>query len=474
MAIRRVTRPKRHLVIGLALLGATATAGGGQLAGASGLDAAGGGRPSLAHHAGGKVVRNAKHLPKPVLYDTKHGAGEPTVGFTADGSMFYAAADIDAKPAPNQIDILRSKDGGRTWEEANPMVGPQKTHPVTLDPYLYIDESEGADRVFTIDLTVACSDLSYSDDGGDTWTTNPMACGVPINDHQTLFSGPPATSLTVGYPNIVYYCFNDVASSSCTKSLDGGITFGPAGTPPYEGTDGGGVCGGLNGHGHVGPDGTVFLPREYCGKPMLAISHDEGVTWSQVDVSGGKMGHPDGADPSVSTDSAGNIYYVWIAENRLPYLVISKDAGETWSKPLMVGAPGLKEANLPTIDVGAKGKVAIAYMGSTNSQGKPWNDPAKLAKTTWNGYITMSANVLKRNPLFYSGSVNNPRDPIQRGRCGPGRCGRVFDFIDVNISPDGQPFAAYVDACTDECAKGAGSMGDEGIVGGLVGGPRLR
>jgi hypothetical protein len=472
------SRRRLRLVAGAALLGAlvTATAGSGPFAAAARLEATGTSNRAVAHHAGGKVVKNAKHLPMPVLYDTKHGAGEPTIGFTADGTMFYAAADIDSEPTPNQIDILRSTDGGRTWEEANPAVGPQKTHPVTLDPYLYVDEAEAADRVYTIDLTVACSDLSYSDDGGATWTTNPMACGVPINDHQTLFSGPPASSLTVGYPSVVYYCFNDIASSSCTKSLDGGLSFIPAGTPPYEGSNGSGVCGGLNGHGTVGPDGTVYLPREYCGKPFLAISHDEGATWTQVDVSGGKLEHPDGPDPSVKTDSAGNIYYVWIAEDRLPYLAISTDSGETWGKPLMIAAPGVKEANLPTIDVGVKGKVAITYMGSTNSQGKPWNNTAELAKTTWNGYITMSTSVLRKNPLFYSASVNNPRDPIQRGRCGPGRCGRVFDFIDINISPAGEPFAAFVDACTAKCAKrnGVAPSGDEGIVGGLVGGPRLR
>ena len=467
-----------HLIVAIALASALATmpGGSGTVASACPLGTAGAARRAVAHHAGGKLIKRAKHLPTPVVYKTGFHAGEPTIGFTADGSMFFAAANINAEPVPNQIDIIRSQDSGRTWDSVNPMVGPQKSHPVTLDPYLYVDEAEGANRVFSIDLTVACSDLSYSDDDGETWTTNPMACGVPINDHQTLFSGPPSTSLTVGYPNVVYYCFNDIASSSCSKSLDGGVTFSPAGTPPYEGSNGGGICGGLNGHGTVGPDGTVYLPREYCGAPMLAISHDEGATWTQVDVSGGKKGHVDGPDPSVKTDSEGNLYYVWIADNRLPYLVTSTDGGKTWSKPLMVAAPHVKEANLPTIDVGAKGKVAITYMGSTNSQGKPWNNSAKLAATTWNGYITMSTNVLKKNPVFYSASVNDPRDPIQRGRCGPGRCGSVFDFIDINISPDGEPFASFVDACIKECAKpkAVASDGDMGIVGGLVGGPRLR
>src|SRR3712207_8058148 len=50
-------------------------------------------------------------------------------------------------------------------------------------------------------------------------------------------------------------------------------------------------------------------------------------------------------EASVATDRKGNIYYAYSARDRLMYLTISKDGGETWTKPLMVAAPGVNETD---------------------------------------------------------------------------------------------------------------------------------
>lgn len=437
--------------------------------------------PVVAHYEGGIKAPGVK-LPRAVNLPTRgFDSAEPTLGFTSDGTAYYAAADLDGYggPVPNQVKVIASRDDGRSWYDVSPALGPSRRHLVTLDPYVYVDE--WTDRVFTIDLTVACSLLSFSDDGGANWTTNPLACGVPVNDHQTLFSGPPATSTPVGYDNVVYYCFNDIASSTCSKSLDGGITFVATGAPAYEGVDvseggSGELCGGLHGHGVVGDDGTVYLPREYCAAPYVAISKDEGLTWTRVRVSAKTA--ISGPDPSVAVDAKGNIYYAFVAKNFMPYVVYSRDGGESWSRPIMVGPPGIKEVNLLTIDAEAPGKIALAYMGSDNvvvTKKKGEEARRDYAKATWNGYITMTVNLFDRRPLFFTGMINHPSDPLKRQRCGPGRCGRVFDFIDVEIAPDGTPYGAFTDACIDLCAtEGLSDMGDAGLVGRLVGGPSLR
>src|SRR3712207_8600404 len=57
-------------------------------------------------------------------------------------------------------------------------------------------------------------------------------------------------------------------------------------------------------------------------------------------------------EAGVVTDDKGNVFYTWIAADRLPYLAVSRDGGESWSKPLMIGAPGVNESNLPGIAVG--------------------------------------------------------------------------------------------------------------------------
>jgi hypothetical protein len=105
-------------------------------------------------------------------------------------------------------------------------------------------------------------------------------------------------------------------------------------------------------------------------------------------------------------------------------------------------------------------------------------DTADYEKTTWNGYVAMSTNALDKNPLFLTGTINDPKDPLIVKRCGPGRCGSVWDFIDVEIGPDGIPYGVFVDGCIVDCdTKGSGPYQGhvhEALVGMLVGGLSLR
>lgn len=430
---------------------------------------------SIAHKAGGKKVAS-KQVASVETRWIGIPAAEPTLGLNDDETIFYTAANINAL---NSVEIIKSDDRGATWENISPDLGPRNRHAVTLDPYIYVDKWTG--RVFDIDLTVACSLLSYTDDAGELWVTNPVACGRPVNDHQTLFSGPPVTTPMTAYENIVYYCWNDVATSSCSKSIDGGISFHPAGTPAYFGYSDSeeeeSLCGGLHGHGVVGEDGTVYLPRNYCGRPMLAISHDEGLTWEQVQVAPRTGG---GLDNSVAVDAKGNVYYVFTDRTRLPYLVVSKDGGETWGPPMAIGAPGLKESNIVTIDVGAPGKIALAYMGSTDSPFQKCRkteegcESSDWAKASWNGFVTVTDQALEKDPVFHTVLTDEANDPLKRMTCGPRRCGTtIFDFIDVVVGPDGSAYVATVDACTLICAQGAGDSGNEGHMT-IVSGIKLR
>lgn len=438
------------------------------------------GGKAVAHRAGAKKVKAGK-VPTARLYDAGHDALEPTIGITKDKTLFFAAAATSLEGTA----IMRSDDGGESWVDTSPRVLGRHVHPITLDPYVWVDEPTG--RLFTIDLTVACSYMSFSDDKGESWITNPLSCGRPVNDHQTLFGGPPAMTPSTAYPHILYYCWNDFgAGTSCSKSLDGGIGWVSTGAPVFLGYDPGNEegatqqCGGFNGHGVVDKNGVVYLPKEYCGRAYLAISRDEGLTWEHVRVSSLPT-ERFGSDTSVAVDKKGNIYYLFQSvKDRQPYLVYSKNDGKSWSKPLMVGHPAANETTLPTLDVGKPGAVAFAYVGSTNGAFKKCGlecTESDYTKTTWNGYVGMSANVFTKNPVFYSAPANDPKDPIFRGRCDfTTRCGPILDFIDVEISPDGTPYGTFVDACIGPCVKAESAMenGARGIVGRLVGGPRLR
>ncbi|MDQ3957502.1 MAG: glycoside hydrolase [Actinomycetota bacterium] len=414
---------------------------------------------AVAHHAGGRALPG-RSLPAVVTRPVGHEAGEPTLGVAANGDVFYAAAEmmtLDDLVPP--IDVLRSDDGGRSWDVVSPVLGEVNRHFSTGDPYVYVDRTSAGARVFTVDLQgYACSLLSFSDDRGESWVTNPLGCGRPVNDHQTVFAGPPVESATVGYPHVVYYCYQDVVSSTCSKSLDGGVTFVPAGGPSFPGFDetSGSFCGGLHGHGYAGRDGTIYIPKGHCGFPWVAISRDEGRTWTRTQVA--DLASAD-HEASVAADGRGNVYYAYIGMDKLPYLVVSRDGGDTWGKPAMVGRPGVVEASLPSLDVGRSGLVAVAYMGTLDAP-----DGAEYRNVTWNGYVTATRSALDKRPLFYSVSVNDPADPLLRGECPQTKCGPVYDFIDVVVAPDDTVWGAFVDGCLAGCARtGAPNDGSEGL-----------
>jgi hypothetical protein len=457
-------RSRRPAIALLALVGGIAVAVASQPSQAAT-------RTAQAHRANGKRVAATGAVPRPQLFDIHHAAGEPTIGITREGYVAITAgggcvtscAQVGEPTffqtfAPGGRAVFITKNRGRTWENISPGVGDVSPHVTSLDPYLYVDRSGETARIFDIDLNAACNELSYSDDFGKTWITNPLSCGEPVNDHQTVFAGKPVTSPTIGYPKIIYYCFNKLAYTTCTKSLDGGITFTPTlGANQIE-------CSGLNGHGVTDSKGAIYIPYTGCGNaPELAISKDEGNNWTTVKLPSTIKG----GDPSVAIDAKDNLYYLWDNADRLPMLSVSTNHGKTWSKPLNVAAPGVVATNLATLTVGAPGKVAIAYYGTTSDDKK---------KTFWNGYLAEGIGVLGSNPLFYSASVNDPKHALKSGDCGPGRCGRVLDFIDVEIAPDGTPWGAYVDACGTNCEKTHVETDNDsgGVVGALFGGPNLR
>lgn len=421
-----------------------------------------------------------------VYTDTQ--ALEPTIGVTKNGTAFYAAAgwqiDTPVVKAGAATKVLRSTDGGLSWEAVSPNFVATEDPPITLDPYVYVDTATG--RVFSIDLALACSYLHWSDDGGETWSTNPTACGGGelINDHQTIVAGPPPANVeTNGYPNVLYYCVNRVFDVSCSRSLDGGASFDQLSTRPFQGDDpdAGGFCGGLHGHLVTDKEGRVFLPKGHCRFPWIAVSEDAGDSWTRVQVSDtvpSTVGSGSGIQTSVAVDEAGNLYYVWWdrpnEKHRLPYMAVSQDHGKTWSDPLMIAPPGVVEVNFPTIDAGAEGRVTVAFPGTTVAETEENAD-----SRPWNYYVVVSDTALDPNPIFLSATANEVADPIHRGEC-QDRCGAMFDFIDVLVAPAGEVWSSTADSCTQErdCISttegNAQAFSFEGMAIRQLAGPALR
>lgn len=393
-------------------------------------------------------------------HDVGRSAREPTLGVDLEGNIYYAAAGFDSElnsPAMSfaRTKIMRSNDGGQSFQSVSPTLGGEENTipPISGDPYVWVDEVTG--RVFSIDLQQLVNNVVlFTDDGGENWTFSVPDVTSTVTDHQTLTSGPAPAALAPlaigpGFEGrMVYYCFNRIAESTCTRSFDGGLTFSRTGVPAYVGIDPTEaddlfLCGGLHGHITIAPDGALLLPKGHCGIPQLAISDDGGTTW-RVEIIPG----PGAQDThlSVDADSAGNYYFTWFDDIlKLPFLVTSTDKGVTWTDPVMIAPPGVVQVTWPTVYAGDPGRISLGYACNRSKAA----DQTSLSRP-WDYCVTTSINALDPEPTFLSNIGNPIDDPMHRGNC-PDRCGNVLDFLDTMAAvpqAGGRTYAAYTDTCT--------------------------
>lgn len=466
------------VLISLTVLGAV---GAANLHGAT---AARNPRPTVAYHGTLMAAApKARPMNRPTSYRGKplvlqqtyvgRGAAEPTLGVDKSGVAFFAASAFDSVVGQAHTILLRSNDTNRTWKSVQPTAGGADLHPQTLDPYVYVDPDYG--RVFNVDLVGAASEISFSDDKGNTWT-HAVAAAAGVNDHQTMVAGrPPAEGsyplLDPKFPKIGYYCANTVAAETCARSFDGGLSWAQTPSTPYAGVNTSGLCGALAGHLATDPQGYVYQPKGHCGIPSVSISGDAGTTWRVVAVS--TAIRTSGHEASIASDKSGNLYYLWFDETyQQPYLATSRDKGATWSTPRMIAPPGVTQVNFPTLDAGDRGRIAITFPGTTG-------DP-KDKDRPWNTYVVVSTDALSANPTFVSSTANDPKDPVHRGNCN-GRCAGMFDFLDVVSAPTagGAVWATATDtctkpACTDPDGTATKATDSAGVAVRQVSGPALR
>jgi hypothetical protein len=379
--------------------------------------------PVVAHRAGGTVVKLPRGYRRPVdcATETGYATSESSIAVTKDGALVYS-------PAASENSMTRSLDLGASWSLTYPAVEQPTSFWNTVDPDVVADRRTG--RVFWAHATGPVRNqgglpeeagfllaaaygfqVYSSSDDARTFTTADYQT-APTGDWEKVFVGPPPPASTgaaqpVGYPDVVYLCANSPLEVSgpgrlCYKSLDGGVTFSPAGYTSPTPSNPADVCPPLNFNtGVVDSQGAIYQPVDCEHSAYVVVSRDEGASETWIPEKDAPTGTAtSGTNLKLALDDADNLYATWSA-NGLLYLAISRDHAQTWSAPMMVAAPGLQNVAKPAIAAGAAGHVAITYYASREA-----------GASLLSAYITQTADALDGQPLFYSGAINDPAAPI--------------------------------------------------------------
>jgi hypothetical protein len=356
---------------------------------------------------------------------THYATSETTLAVSNGGAILFS-------PANSENTLARSTDGGASWS----LVGPDQLQYTslwnTVDPQVVVDRRTG--RLFWIHTTYT-EDLRWplpdqspaawlvptavanahgfqvfsSTDAGRDWRTADYR-SENTSDWEKLFVGPPPAARSgqpqpSHYPDVVYLCANAPQEvigpgRACYKSLDGGTTFTstgyefPSAVAPSN-------CAALAANtGVVAGDGTVYIPQSCGGGTYLAVSRDEGASYTWLPVAGAPAANGLGAVVQLAIDRAGDLYMLWLAGDALE-LVSSRDGGRTWAAPLTVSPPGLHNITLPALGAGPRGGVGVVYYASADPSAKMLS-----------GYISQTTAALSARPLFYDAAVDDPRHPI--------------------------------------------------------------
>lgn len=399
------------------------------------------------------------------LSDTGFRGPEPSVGVTSSGCIFFTALEK----------VMRSCDQGESWTDVHDTLVCQDG---TSDPWLWVDPA--TDRIFNVQMvSLVGTWVCWSDDDGASWLGNPYDQGpLPVNDHIKLATGPWRTleagpgygaigGMNPTYESAVYFCYNKLVSVFCYTSFDGGMTFPVGGH--LVGVAGNG---GLHGTITSAPDGTVYVPPRLA-TPTVYMSKDNGLTWEPR-----TMGEDVGTttprkNSEVGTDAASNAYHTWIGADDSVYLSRSYDSGLTWEQTsILVSAPEVTSATFPHIDAGDPGRVAVAYLGSTDYDGNPqvadYHNGASH-NATYHLWLSYSLDALEPVPTWQH--VRLTDDPVQVGSIclNSGACSNgnrnLLDFNDLTLGPDGRIYIAFADGCTDfrdePCASDAAARTPE-------------
>ncbi|MBK9158878.1 MAG: sialidase family protein [Propionibacteriaceae bacterium] len=230
--------------------------------------------------------------------------------------------------------------------------------------------------------------VSYSDDGGHTWSAPVVATNrssvTQFNDKNWITVDSNSASPYFGKVYLSWTAFRSATATGngnepimVASSNNGGASFGAPLQLSPAGNNGTGN-GRQGSSSTVGPDGTVYVAFEQGTSQVVVVSRNGGANWSRPITIGAVTDIQDpipganfrtdsfpviAADPR--TDST-TVYAAWTtrtADGGRTVIAASTDRGLTWGATTTVSTAGQGYAFFPGLDVAPTGRVDLAWQG---------------------------------------------------------------------------------------------------------------
>jgi hypothetical protein len=283
-------------------------------------------------------------------------------------------------------------------------------------------------------LTIANISTQRSTDEGMSFLQNPAGSasgGTPVDDRQWIeFFGNNTVYL-------LYRTFNP-AVTQIQRSIDGGLTYGPAATA--------GAIGQVGGIDVDQNDGTVYvsgsLGQVCVGIPLAAGLAPVTYTCHTAASDPGGVAH---LFFPVKVGADGTAYVAYSNDHAI-YLAHSADKGNTWSQPVRVSdGPETLTSLLPALETGpAPGSVGIAWYGTPN----PTNDD----NANWKVFYAVTFNAKDNNPTFRQVTANDHvihGSNISEGGTLGNANRNLLDYFQISFDPQGAAVIDYTDDHND-------------------------
>jgi hypothetical protein len=269
----------------------------------------------------------------------------------------------------------------------------------------------GLYNVYVASLSLANVDVSTSQDGGHTFTTDFTSASVPVDDREWI-AADGTSKVCISYHDIATF------NIDVNCSYDAGATFTQLGDAidqahayAIDNNEIGNLAIDPTSHVIYQTFSGIAQSDQVAAASCTSNCPGYHVVYMGVSTDGGKTftDHVVYDNPNtsvsyghqfvnVSVDAAGNVYSVY-SDNHNLYYSFSTDQGQTWSGPYQVNTGSSATAIEPWSVAGASGKIDVVWYGTSYYDGvnAPDNYPSSAA---WNVYFAQNLKATQPGSNF--------------------------------------------------------------------------